>query len=121
MANTFKVITLADVAVDSGTYSTLYTVAGSTTTVVLGMNICNKIATERDVTVTLTSDTAGRSGSNDAANETVSLLNEVVIPADSSLEVFAGQKIVLEATDIIKIGASVGSSLDVTFSVMEIT
>jgi hypothetical protein len=37
------------------------------------------------------------------------------------LEVFAGQKIVLEATDVITIGASVASSLDVTLSVMEIT
>ena len=101
MANTFKVFTIADVAVDSGTFSTLYTCAGSTTTVVLGMNICNKIAAERDVTV--------------------SLLNETTVPADSTLEVFAGQKIVLEATDVITIGASVASSLDVTMSVMEIT
>ena len=31
MANTFKVFTIADVAVDSGTFSTIYTVAGSTT------------------------------------------------------------------------------------------
>ena len=42
MANTFKVCTIADVAVDSGTFSTLYTVAGSTTTVVLGLSIANK-------------------------------------------------------------------------------
>ena len=121
MANTFKVFTIADVAVDSGTFSTLYTVAGSTTTVVLGMNICNKIAAERDVTVKLTSDTGSRTGANNAANETVTLLNETAIPADSTLEVFAGQKIVLETTDVITIGASVASSLDVTLSVMEIT
>ena len=121
MANTFKVLTIADVAIDSGTYSTLYTVAGSTTAVVLGMNICNKIAAERDVTVKLSSDTANRTGANNAANEAVTLLNEVAIPADSSLEVFAGQKIVLETTDVITIGASVAASLDVTLSVMEIT
>jgi hypothetical protein len=121
MANTFKVLTIADVAIDSGAYSTLYTVAGSTTAVVLGMNICNKIAAERDVTVKLSSDTANRTGANNAANEAVTLLNEVAIPADSSLEVFAGQKIVLETTDVITIGASVASSLDVTLSVMEIT
>ena len=121
MANTFKVLTIADVAIDSGAYSTLYTVAGSTTAVVLGMNICNKIAAERDVTVKLSSDTANRTGANNAANEAVTLLNEVAIPADSSLEVFAGQKIVLETTDVITIGASVASSLDVTLGVMEIT
>ena len=39
MANTFKVFTIADVAVDSGTYSTIYTCAGSTTGIVLGLNI----------------------------------------------------------------------------------
>ena len=121
MANTFKVFTIADVAVDSGTFSTLYTCAGSTTTVVLGMNICNKIAAERDVTVKLTSDTANRTGANNAANESVTLLNEVDIPADSTLEVFAGQKIVLEATDVITIGAKTASKLDVALSVMEIT
>ena len=81
MANTFKVFSIADVAVDSGTFSTLYTVAGSTTGIILGMNICNKIATERDVTVKLTSDTGNRTGANNAANESVSLLNEVTIPA----------------------------------------
>jgi len=121
MANTFKVFSIADVAVDSGTFSTLYTCASSTTGIILGMNICNKIGAERDVTVKLTSDTGNRTGANNAANESVSLLNEVVIPADSSLEVFAGQKIVLEATDVITIGASVASSLDVTMSVLEIT
>jgi hypothetical protein len=47
MANTFKVCTIADVAVDSGTFSTLYTVAGSTTTVILGLSIANKINAAR--------------------------------------------------------------------------
>jgi len=121
MANTFKVFTIADVAVDSGTFSTLYTVAGSTTTVILGLNIANKTSTDKDVTVKLTSDTAGRTGSNDTANENVTLLNEVSVPADTTLEVFAGQKIVMEATDVLTIGASAGSALDATLSVMEIT
>ena len=121
MANTFKVCTIADVAVDSGTFSTIYTVAGSTTTVILGLNICNKTAGEIDVTVKLASDTGNRTGTNDAANESVSLLNEVVIPADTALEVFAGQKIVLETTDVVTIGASSGTSLDATLSIMEIT
>ena len=105
MANTFKVFTIADVAVDSGTFSTLYTVASSTTSVILGLNICNKDATDRDVTVKLTSNTSNRTGANNVANEDVTLLNEVVIPADSTLEVFAGQKYVLETTDILKVKA----------------
>ena len=43
------------------------------------------------------------------------------IPADTTLEVFAGQKIVMETTDVLTIGASAGSSLDATLSIMEIT
>jgi hypothetical protein len=121
MANTFKVFTIADVAVDSGTFSTIYTVAGSTTSVVLGLNICNKDSAEQDVTVKLASDTGSRTGANDTANESVTLLNEVVIPADSTLEVFAGQKIVMETTDVLTIGAKTASKLDATLSVMEIT
>ena len=121
MANTFKVFTIADVAVDSGAFSTLYTVASSTTSVILGLNICNKDATDRDVTVKLTSDTANRTGANNAPNENVTLLNEVAVPADTTLEVFAGQKIVMETTDVLTIGASAGSVLDATLSVMEIT
>ena len=121
MANTFKVFTIADVAVDSGTFSTLYTVAGSTTSVILGLNIANKTSTDRDVTVKLESNTSNRTGSNDANNENVTLLNEVSVPADTTLEVFAGQKLVVETTDVITIGASAGSALDATLSVMEIT
>ena len=48
-------------------------------------------------------------------------VNEVTIPADSTLEVFAGQKIVVETTDVITIGAKTASKLDATLSVMEIT
>ena len=121
MANTFKVFTIADVAVDTTTFSTLYTAGTGVTAVVLGLNICNKAAAEEDVTVKLTSNTSNRTGANDAANVNVTLLNEVVIPADSTLEVFAGQKIVVETTDVITIGAKTASKLDATLSVMEIT
>jgi hypothetical protein len=91
MANTFKVFTIADVAIDTGTYSTIYTCAGSTT------------------------------GTNDTANEDVILVNEVIVPANTTLEVMSGQKIVIETTDVITIGAEAGSSIDATLSMMEIT
>ena len=121
MANTFKVFTIADVAIDSGTYSTIYTCAGSTKGIVLGLNLCNKTDTDRDITVKLSSDTAGRTGNNDAANEAVTLLNEVVIPANTTLEVMSGQKHVFEATDVLTVGAEAGSAIDATLSMMEIT
>ena len=121
MANTFKVFTIADVAIDTGTYSTIYTCAGSTTGIVIGLNICNKTDADKDVTVKLSSDTAGRTADNAAANEAVTLVNEVIIPANTTLEVLSGQKIVIEATDVITIGAEAATTLDATLSVMEIT
>ena len=121
MANTFKVFTIADVAIDTGTYSTIYTCASSTTGIVLSLNLCNKTDTDRDVTVKLSSDTANRTANNDGTNEAVTLLNEVVVPANTTLEVLSGQKIVIETTDVITIGAEAGSAIDATLSMMEIT
>ena len=121
MANTFKVFTISDVAIDTGTYSTIYTCAGSTTGIVLSLNLCNKTDTDRDVTVKLSSNTGSRTGNNDGTNEDVILLNEVIIPANTTLEVMSGQKQVIEATDVLTIGAEAGSSIDATLSMMEIT
>ena len=41
MANTFKVVTFAAEPASAGTAYTMYTVAGSTTTVVLGLILTN--------------------------------------------------------------------------------
>ena len=86
------------------------------------LKITNLIIEEAGHTIwgTQTTDII-RTGANDAANEDVTLLNEVTIPADSTLEVFSGQKIVVETTDVITIGAKTASRLDATLSVMEIT
>ena len=111
MANTFKNSKYIDVTTS---VVTLYTVPSSTTTVLLGLMISNKNASARTVTVNWI-DTSVH------AATTTSLLNEVSIPGDTSLEVFAGQKIVLEATDVLKILASATSSIDATLSLMEIT
>ena len=121
MANTFKTVTFAAEPASAGTPYVMYTAGSGVTAVVLGLNICNKDAAEQDVTVKLTSNTSNRTGANNAANEDVTLLNEVVIPADSTLEVFAGQKIVVETTDVVTIGAKTASKLDAALSVMEIT
>lgn len=110
MANTFKNSKLIDVGTGA---TTLYTVPGSTTTVVIGLNIANKNASSRTITASWTDAT-------DSDNSTC-LLNEVAIPGDTSLEVFAGQKIVLMTGDVLKILASATSSIDATVSYMEIT
>ena len=117
MANTFKVVTKAGVT----SSDLIYTVndSPSTTTVVLGIILGNTTTTQQTATVTLTSDTANRAGANNEANQEVELVTNAPIPAGSSLEMLAGNKVVLETTDIIKVTAT--GATDVTLSIMEIT
>ena len=86
MANTFKTVTFAAEPASAGTPYTMYTVAGSTTTVVLGLRLTNIHTTSVSVEVELVSDTANRNGANNVANGTAFLAKDVVIPAKSSLD-----------------------------------
>ena len=115
MANTFKVVTKANVT----SADVIYTVAGSTTTVVLGLILGNTTSGATTATVSLGSDTSGRAGNNDEANQTVELVTSVSIPGNSSLELMSGNKIVMETTDTLSVTA--GASTDVILSIMEIT
>ena len=63
--------------------------------------------------------TITNSGTNGGANNTVHLIKDAPVPSGSSLELLAGNKIVLEDTDEITLTAS-GAS-DITISIMEIT
>ena len=49
------------------------------------------------------------------------IINDVDIPAKSSLEVLSGGKYVLQATDVLKIDCSVAAKIDATLSILEIT
>ena len=115
MANTFKVIT--DAGITSET--TIYTVASSTTTVVLGVMLGNTTTSQVTATVTLSSDTANRTNAGTTANSDVELVTNAPIPAGSSLELLSGNKIVMETTDALKLTAS--GATDIALSVMEIT
>lgn len=115
MANTFKTITKANVT----TLDTIYTVASSTTTVIIGLILGNTTTSQITSTVTIASDTANRAGNNDEANQTVEALTNGPIPAGGSLEILSGGKVVLETTDELKVSAS--GSCDIILSVMEIT
>ena len=121
MANTFKVVNFAAEPNSAGTPFTMYTVASSTTTVVLGLILANINTTAVTAEVELVSDTGNRGGANDVANGTSFLVKDVSIPAGSSLELLSGGKVVLEATDEIKIDCSVADKLSGTLSIMEIT
>tara|TARA_R100000935_G_scaffold41601_1_gene63238 strand:- start:469 stop:834 length:366 start_codon:yes stop_codon:yes gene_type:complete len=121
MANTFKVVTFAAEPASAGTPYVMYTVAGSTTTVVLGLVLTNINTTSVTAEVELVSDTANRNGTNNVANGTSFLVKDVNIPAGSSLEVLTGGKVVMETTDILKIDCSVADKISGTLSIMEIT
>ena len=115
MANTFKLVTKAGVT----SADVIYTVASSTTTVVLGIMLGNTTTSQVTATVTIESDTSSRSGANNEANQTVELVTNAPIPAGSSLELLAGNKVVMETTDVLKLTAS--GATDIALSIMEIT
>ena len=115
MANTFKVITKAGVT----SADVIYTVAGSTTTVILGLIIGNTTSSSINATVTLGSDTGSRAGANNETNQDGELITSTPIPGNSSLELLSGNKVVMETTDTLSVTGS--GATDVALSVMEIT
>ena len=114
MANTFKSVTKAGVTSED----VIYTVASSTTSIILGLVLGNTTTSQVTVTVTLSSDTANRAGANNEANQDVEIVTNAAVPAGSSLSVLDG-KIVMETTDILKVTAT--GATDVIVSMMEIT
>ncbi len=116
MANTFKVKTNGAMPASAGTPLTLYTVPSSTTTVVIGLMLCNIHTASVTADVQLVSDT-----SDTETNETVLLVKGITIPANTTLEVLTGGKIVLQTTDILKIDCSVTAKIDATLSILETT
>ena len=119
MANTFKVVSHDVMPASSGTPEDLYTTPSSTTTVVLGMVLANVHTSQVTASVKLVSYTSG--GGRSATNTTTFLLKDAPIPVGASLEILAGNKVVLETTDKIQIDCSVADKVSVTMSIMEIT
>ncbi len=121
MANTFKTVTFAAEPASAGTPYVMYTTAGSTTTVVLGLVLANIHTTAITADVQLVSTTSNRGGANNVANTTSQLVKDVTIPTGSSLEILTGSKVVLETGDKIQIDCSVADKVSGTLSIMEIT
>ena len=115
MANTFKVVTKAGVT----SADVIYTVASTTTTIILGLIIGNTTSGAITGTVTLGTDTANRAGANDETNQDVELITTAAIPGNSSLELLSGNKIVMETTDTLSVTGS--AAVDVALSILEIT
>ena len=115
MANTFKLVSKAGVT----SADVIYTVASSTTTVVLGIMIGNTTTAQITATVSLGSDTSNRAGANDEANQTVELVTNAPVPVGGTLELLSGNKVVMETTDTLSLTAS--GAADIALSIMEIT
>ena len=113
MANTFKLKTKAGI---DASLVTVYTVPGSTKTVIIGLTIANVKGSS--VTADAQIVTASSSGEN---ADNVYIAKSIPLPSGSSIEIMAGNKIVLEAGDIVKVKSSVSDGVDALLSIMEIT
>ena len=121
MANTFKQINFAAEPNSAGTPYVMYTVASSTTAVIICLLLTNIHTTSVTTEVELVSTTANRGGANNVANGTSFLVKDVSIPNGSTLELLTGGKVVLEAGDVLRIDCSVADKLSGSLSVLEIT
>ena len=119
MANTFKVVTIAAEPNAAGTPYTVYTTPSSTTTVILGLVLANIHTSQVTAEVEIVSDTSG--GGRAATNGTSFVIKDAPIPVGSSLELLAGNKVILETTDAIRVDCSVADKLSGTLSIMEMT
>ena len=112
MANTFKLKTKASLTTS---LAAVYTVPSSTTAIVLGISLANKDSSSRTADVLIVSDT-----SDVETNANSYLGYGLPIPVGGTLEVMAGNKLVLQTTDVIQAKASAGSAVDIIVSIMEI-
>jgi hypothetical protein len=120
MANDFKRFTVPSVNTSVGaSASAVYSIpagAGSTAleSIVIGITLANKTSTGVTASVFLDN----HDGSND-----VFIVKDATIPAGSSLEVMAGNKIVLQHTgsagDVLRVSSGTATAVDATVSVLE--
>ena len=118
MANDFKSFSKANIAIDSGTYSTMYTALLSKETILLEIDIANTTSNDITVDCKLNKNSGGTGGIDD-----VFIIKGAPLPTGGALKVVSGQKIVLEGKaaglDTVTVAASVGSSADCIVSLLE--
>ena len=113
MANTFKVSTRDVAPASAGTFEEIYDCPDNTTAVIIGLSLANVHTAQVTASVTVIDS------SN--SNETSHVIKDAPIPVGSSIEIMSGNKIILEASDIIKVDCSVADKVSATLSIMEIT
>jgi hypothetical protein len=109
MANAFKLVT--DTAVGTSA-ATIHTGASATETTIIGLTVANIVSSQIEIDVQVEN--------NDGDN--IYLIKAAPVPVGSSLVVVGGeQKVVLNASDVLKVTSNTASSADVALSILEIT
>ena len=109
MPNNFKLKTVNNIGTSD---SDVYTVPSATSTTVIGMNLANITSSAITADITLVN--------NDGPN--VNIVKSAPRPVGGSLVAIGGdQKLVMEASDIIKVKSSAATSIYVALSILEIT
>ena len=121
MANDFKSFSKTNIAIDSGTYSTLYTVpysAADVEAILLEVDIANTTSSDITVDCKINKNRGGTGGTDD-----VFIIKGAPLPAGGALKVVSGQKIVMMSTatgaDTVTVAASVANSADCIVSLLE--
>ena len=112
MANAFKLKTFDGSATAANTDMTIYTCPASTETTIIGMSIANIASSQITVDVKLEN--------NDGDN--IFIVKDAPVPAGGTLVPVGGdQKIVMEASDVLKVQSDTANSADTALSILEIT
>jgi hypothetical protein len=93
-------------------------VQSGSTVVILGLTLANVHTSQVSASVTLVSTTTQTSQTQ---NTTAHIVKDIPLPVGSTVEIMAGNKIILNAGDIIKVACSVADKVSVIMSYMEIT
>lgn len=108
MANTFKNNFQQNIG---QTVTTVYTAVSGVQATVIGMSVAN--ITNSDVLVNVLVNSAG--------SDYFLVKNATIEPGSALIPVGGDQKLVLEASDFLRVQSDTASSLDVIVSVLEIT
>ena len=118
MANDFKSNSKSNIAIDSGTYSTMYTALLDKETILLEVDIANTSASDITVDVKINKNCRASTGVDD-----VFLVKAAPVPTGGALKAVSGQKIVMEGSgtglDTITVAASAASAADCIVSYLE--
>ena len=108
MAQDFERSYASSISNSSGSPTTLVT--SNSDDALISIRLVNKHTASVNVSVIITSSSTD-----------YNVIKDAPVPAGGTLELLSGNKVVLQATDVLKIDADVASKIDATLSIMEIT